>query len=510
VHRVFPVLIAALVASLLGSAGAGAATLQPVGQFDQPIYLSSDPGNGNRLFVVERKGEIEQVMGGIVTDFADLRSVVDCCDPGAETGLLSIAPAPDFDSSGRLFVYYSGDEAPGEIHVAEMRAVNGSAPLSSLRNLLTIPHPGDSDDYGGQLQFGPEGDLFISTGDGGGSDDVHHNAQDLSTGLGKILRIDPDPSGLLPYTVPGDNPFVATAGAFTPIWSYGLRNPSRFSFDRLGGGIAIGDVGQSNREEIDYEPAPLFGRGADYGWNCREGSEAGPADDPGCEGKVAGEFTAPVFDYPHADPGGGGAFGCAVIGGYVVRDASLGGLYGRYLYGDLCGGEIRSLDLGAPGASDRSEGLEVENLNSFGEDSCGRLYAISGNGVVSRLVGATAASCPEPAGATKAITLVGIRAQNRKVQRNRRALITAWVSPCGGRKGEPVKLLRNGRHVATRRLDRVCSVRFRPRISRNVRFRATIRENSTGLAGASRKLKVRIERHRKHGKRHHGARKPAA
>ncbi len=305
--------------------------------------------------------------------------MVRCCD--GERGLLSIALSPDFDTSGRLYVDYVGEEEPGEIHVAELRANGSQAPASSLRNVLTIPHPLENNHNGGQLQFGPEGLLFISTGDGGGSNDQHENAQNLSRPLGKILRIDPLASGVLPYTVPGDNPFLAVAGAYPPIWSYGLRNPFRFSFDGSGGGMTIGDVGQGAREEIDYAPAPELGRGANYGWNCREGRIAGPGGDPQC-GAPASPFVDPVFDFPHTDPEDGGAFGCAILGGYVVRDPSLGDLYGRYLYGDLCSGRIRSLDLASPFPSDRYEGLEIANLNSFGEDACGRLYAISGNGAV--------------------------------------------------------------------------------------------------------------------------------
>jgi glucose/arabinose dehydrogenase len=485
----------ALALTLLGASAARAASLQPIGKFDQPIYLTSDPGNGNRLFVVERAGRIVQVKGGAVSTFADISSIVSCCEPNSERGLLSIALAPDFDSSGRLFVDYTGKEEPGEIHVAELRASGGTAPLSSLRNLLTIAHPNHSNHYGGQLQFGPEGDLFISTGDGGGSNDSEHNAQDLGSLLGKILRINPDPSGVLPYTVPAGNPFPAAVGPANTIWSYGLRNPFRFSFDRLPGDMVIGDVGQGAREEVDHAPMPSLGRGANYGWNCFEGSIAGPATDPGCAGSEESDFVSPAFDYPH-NPS------CAIIGGYVVRDASLGNLYGRYLYGDLCTGEIRSLSLGGPAVGDRSENLEVEDLNSFGEDACGRLYAISGGGTVSRFVGATAASCPEPAdlSAARAATFVGLRAQSRRVERNRRAMITAFVSPCGGRKGEPVKLLRGGRHVATRRLDRACTVHFRPRISRGAGFRATIGENTASLAGFSRQLRIRIKP-RHHGKR---------
>lgn len=495
------VVLACALALALWTGSAQALSLQQIGSFDQPIYVTSDPGNPERLFVVEREGIVVQVENGSTQTFADLRSRVSCC--GGEQGLLSIALAPDFDQSGRFYLDYTGEEEPGEIHVAEMTApAGGTAPLSSLRNLLTIPHPGESNHYGGQLQFGPEGNLFISTGDGGGSDDQHHNAQNLEKLLGKILRIDPDPNGVLPYTIPAGNPFVGKAGR-DEIWAYGLRNPFRFSFDRLTGALLIGDVGQDAREEVDYAPAPGLGAGADYGWNCREGFIEGPADDEGCKTAPPGAFTEPIFDYPHEDPEDGSAHGCAIIGGYVARGPGLGGVYGRYLYADLCTGELRSLLPALPFADDdRPEGLQVENLNSFGEDSCGRLYAISGNGPVYRIAGPGVAVCPVVAPASSPTpSFVGIRANSRRVLRHRRALISVWVAPCGeNRRGAPVSLWQGRRLVGTRHLDRVCSARFRPRISRRSGFRATIKAEGNYTAAISRKLtiKPRHKRHHRH------------
>ena len=483
-----------LLVALLGGS-AQAATLLPVASgFDEPIYVTSDPGNPDRLFVVERQGTIVEVLGSSRSLFADLRSVVGCGSScGGERGLLSIALSPDFDASGRLFVDYAEDPEPGNIHVAELRASGTFAPTSSLRDLLTIPHPGESNHNGGQLQFGPEGNLFVSTGDGGGEDDQHHNAQNLGSLLGKILRIGPDPSGALPYTVPVGNPFG------NPIWSYGLRNPFRFSFDRGGSGLWIGDVGQGAREEVDFGPAPGLGGGFNFGWNCREGRVDGPGSDEGCAGAPADAFVEPVFDFPHGDPGGGGAYGCAIIGGYVSRDPGVSDLFGRYLYGDLCVNEIRSFSPAQPFSSDRSEGLEVSNLNSFGEDSCGRLYAVSGNGAVYRITSAQATVCPVAAGPSLAPTFVGIKALRRRVQKNRHALVTGWVSPCKGRPGEPVTLWRGRKKVGTRHLDRVCSARFRPRISRRSNFRVTVKANQANDAAISRKLTIKPKkRHRRH------------
>ena len=483
---------------LLLGAGARAATLQPVGGFANPIYVTSDPGDAERLFVVERSGSVALVEDGEVKPFADIHALVSCC--GGEDGLLSIALSPDFDESGRFFLDYVG-KAEGEIHVAEMRASGDVAPASTLRNLLTIPHPGEDNHYGGQLQLGPEGDLFISAGDGGGSDDVHHNAQNLESLLGKILRIDPNPSGGRPYSVPAGNPFPLASPPFDTIWAYGLRKPFRFSFDRLTGALTIGDVGQGEREEVDY--APALGPGANYGWNCREGFIEGPADDEGCDTAPADAFTEPIFDYPHDDPEDGGAHGCAIIGGYVARGPGLGDLYGRYLYGDLCVGQIRSIAPALPLAfGDRSEGLHVEDLNSFGEDSCGRLYAVSGDGPVYRIAGDGAEECtttraPKPLSAS----FVGIRAK-RRVPRNKRVLVSVWVNPCADRRGDPVTLWRGARMMGTRHLDRVCSARFRPRISRRTGFRATVKQDATYTAAISRKLTVKPERHRHRRHRH--------
>jgi hypothetical protein len=475
----------AIVAALLTGlwcASAQALSLQQIGSFEKPVFVTSAPGNPDRLFVVEREGKVIEVENGNQSVFADLSSLVKI-ETESEEGLLSIALSPDFQTSGRLFVYYTGKEqTPAEIHIAEMVASNGSAPLSSLRNLVPpISHPNHTNHYGGQLQFGPEGNLFAGTGDGGGAGDPEENAQDPTSLLGKLLRVDV-------------NAAIPTA----QIWSLGLRNPFRFSFDQENGALTIGDVGQEEREEIDYAPTPGLGNGANYGWNCREGFLEGTVTpESGCAS--AGEFTDPIFDYPHEDPGGDQAHGCAIIGGYVVRGPGYGDLDGRYLYGDLCVGELRSLVPALPSASgDRSEGVSVDALNSFGEDSCGRVYAVSGDGPVYRVLGSGPSTCPE-ASRPLAPSLVRVRALRRKVKRNRRAFITAIVSPCEGRRGQSVTLLQGRRKLGTRRLDRVCTVRFRPRVKHRVTLRAKIASDGTYEEATSRRLRLRIlRRHRRH------------
>jgi hypothetical protein len=244
--------------------------------------------------------------------------------------------------------------------------------------------------YGGQLQFGPDDYLYMSTGDGNAPGDPDGNGQNPRTLLGAVLRIDPRQSGVDPYSVPTDNPYVDTRNA-DEIWSWGLRNPWRFSFDRASGALTIGDVGQGGWEEVNHRPQiDGGGRGDNFGWNCREGFVAYPGAPEECDG--AGPFTDPVFAYPISDQPE-----CAIMGGYVVRDPSLPDLYGRYLYGDLCTGDVRSIALDVPLAhDDRSEGLSVPGLVSFGEDASGRIYVVSRAGAVCRLVDGGGTDCWDP------------------------------------------------------------------------------------------------------------------
>jgi glucose/arabinose dehydrogenase len=229
---------------------------------------------------------------------------------------------------------------------------------------------------GGQLQFGPDGDLYIGTGDGGQEDDPRRTGQNLDTLLGKLLRIKPNTgSGGSPYSIPPDNPFVnRPPGARPEIYSYGLRNPWRFSFDPVTGAISIGDVGQDNLEEVDYRRKGQA-KGVNFGWSAFEGTDRFNQD------QTAPNAVPPIFEYSHD----GGA--CSITGGYIVRDRSLPSLYGRYVYGDYCTGDLHSLIPGIPRAKDdRSLGLNVPSLSSFGEDNQDHVYATSLDGPVYRLV----------------------------------------------------------------------------------------------------------------------------
>jgi len=480
--------LAVFVASLCIQSGADAvaATLEPIGKFEQPIFVSSDPSEADRLLVVERRGSVVEVGQTGVRQLADISALVSCCE--SERGLLSIAPAADFGSSGRFYAAYTGTAAAGgqvgDVHVDSFRPDPQGGANLIREPILSVGHAQNPNHNGGQLQFGPDGHLYISLGDGGGGGDPLGSGQDTETLLGKILRIDPHPGEIPSYSVPAGNPFVGIAG-LDEIWAYGLRNPWRFSFDRANGDMVIADVGQGAREEIDHMPSLgpgiVSGGGANYGWNCREGLIAFASAPAGCA--TLGGFTDPVFDYPHQDPGGGVAHGCSITGGYVVRDPSLGDLYGRYLYADFCVGELRSIQLpdvsGNRATGDRSEGLAVANPTSFGEDSCGRLYVASNAGSVYRFAGSAPAACSAstpasgsglPAAQQRSRPRIRLRARKR----GSTARIVAELTPCATAAGERVQLNRGGRRFAVRRLDRNCVARFLAQVDRRSTFRALL------------------------------------
>jgi glucose/arabinose dehydrogenase len=422
------VLIGLSGAALLFAASAHAADqLVKVGQFSQPVYIAAPPGDGHRLFVVEQQGRIQLMVDGQkqAAPFLDMAARVTA--PGGEQGLLSMALAPDYATSGKFYVYYtskagcSGDGCDEHVSQFTRSASNPNvADPNSEVPLLTIPHPTYSNHNGGQLQFGPDGDLYISTGDGGNEDDTQHNAQnhDGSHLLGKILRINPaNPSASVPGNLAGH------------IYAYGLRNPWRFSFDRLTGDMIIGDVGQGQREEIDYAH-PGQNAGANYGWPCFEGlipnndAPGGNAvqDYPECQTLAVQQTVLPVHNYPHS---GGDFSGAGIIGGFVVRDPSLSDLYGRYLYGDLSTPGLRSIHLAQPTATDdRAVGVSVSSLSSFGEDAAGCIYAASvGNGGVWRIApdtNPTPGPCPVAGtvtGTAKDTTRPNVSLMRRRHQR---------------------------------------------------------------------------------------------
>jgi len=368
------------------AATAGKLRLKRVGfTFSEPVHAVEPPGTKD-LYVVEKAGRVRLLRNGKVRGrpLLDIRGRVSA---DGEQGLLSIAPAPDFQTSRLLYAYFTAASDQAQV-IVEMRVnragtrvvESGGAP--ALRQVMRMPDS-YSNHNGGQLAFGPDGYLYVSTGDGGGAGDPDRTAQDRSSLLGKILRIDPSPSGGRPYSAPAGNPFADGAGGDADeVYAYGLRNPWRFSFDRQSGRLAVGDVGQNEFEEIDVV-SRQEARGANFGWSAFEGRAPyapGDALDPGSA------HIEPVHVYSHD-------VGCSVTGGYFVRDRSLPSLYGRYLFADYCNGKVQSFAY-RNGTATRlrthpalSRGGSRADLQpvSFAEGRRGKLWLISIDGGVYRI-----------------------------------------------------------------------------------------------------------------------------
>ena len=372
-----PLLAALACAGSLAAAGPTSAQgilgLERVASFEAPLYVTAPPRDLRRVFVVEQAGRIRLVRDGakLSRPFLDLSSEV---LSGGERGLLSMAFAPDYATSGRFYVYFT--DGQGDIRVDELRRSRNPdrAQRAGRRTLLDIPHRRFANHNGGTLQFGPDRLLYVSTGDGGGRYDPAENAQSLRSLLGKILRIDPRPAAASPYRLPADNPFRGRPGARGEIFAYGLRNPWRFSFDRTTGDLVIADVGQSAVEEVNFVRRGQ--RGMNFGWDAWEGNTRVSTEPSDAVGHVR-----PVLERFHSSGD------CSITGGYVVRNPSVAPLLGRYIHGDLCTGELRSAVLDTPSARDpRPLGRTVSQLSSFGEDARGCPYAVSLEGGVYRLV----------------------------------------------------------------------------------------------------------------------------
>jgi glucose/arabinose dehydrogenase len=350
--------------------------LRKIGDFDNPVYVAGAPGSPRLLFVVEQPGRVAVLRGGhrLRHPFLDISGLVSF---EGERGLLSIAFPPDYAKSGRLYAYYTNNQGNIEIDEFHRGPSATRAARGSRREVIVVPHPVNANHNGGQMQF--LGNLlYFGTGDGGSEGDPPRNAQNKNVLLGKLVRIDPRPgAGGRRYSIPSSNPFVGRAG-LDEIYSYGLRNPFRFSFDTTHGRprIAIGDVGGDRFEELDYETVAAA-RGANFGWNAFEGyarfREGAP--DPG-------GTTKPVFAYSHNRDGS-----CSIIGGYVVHDPHLPSLRGRYVYADYCEGRLRALTPHLRRAGgDHALGPSIASPTSFGEDDRGRIYVTSRQGPVYRLM----------------------------------------------------------------------------------------------------------------------------
>ncbi|HMA27375.1 MAG TPA: PQQ-dependent sugar dehydrogenase [Solirubrobacterales bacterium] len=345
--------------------------LQRIARLKNPVYLTQPPGPGSQLYVVQKGGAVRVIANDrlLRRPFLDIRRLVKAHGVRSEPGMASVAFAPDYQRSGLLYVAYTDHR--DALVVAQYRRSRGDplvADPGSGRTILRIPEP-TPEHHGGLILFAPDGHLYIGTGDGGPAGDPQNAAQNTEVLLGKILRIDPTPSG---YAIPADNPFVAKPGR-DEIWAYGLRNPRGISFDRVTGTIAIGDVGNDRYEEIDYLPVAKA-RGANFGWSAFE------AFAPFAGGVPRRSTVLPAIAYRHGP-------GCAVVGGFVVRDSHLARIRGReifgdYVFGDYCTGRLYGFRprAGRRVGKQRSFRFEARYLTSIGRDNSGRIYLISERG----------------------------------------------------------------------------------------------------------------------------------
>lgn len=354
--------------------------VQVASELAQPIGLANASDGRNRLFIIEQAGVIRILDTGSnslnPTPFLDISAQV---ESGGEQGLLGLAFHPNFANNGHFYVNYTRPGSGQDLTVVSRFTVSAADPetadAGSEAKLMEIPQDARNHN-GGDLHFGPDGYLYIAMGDGGGSNDQYEHAQDINSLKGKMLRIDVDgPPGaedqlcglIRNYGIPDGNPFAGADGC-DEIWSYGLRNPWRFSFDRLTGDMLIGDVGQNTWEEIDFEPANT--PGLNYGWSCREGAHDFP-DGNAC----VSSYIDPVLEYDHGS-------GCSVTGGYVYRGKSSA-FNGYYFYGDYCSRRVwlaKNAGAGWQTSEWTAASGDLVRISSFGEDENGELYIADRSG----------------------------------------------------------------------------------------------------------------------------------
>ncbi len=352
-----------------------APTVQMVADFlSSPLYLTQAPGDTSRLFVVEQPGTIKVILNGSVlgTPFLDITTLVSF---SGERGLLSMAFHPNYSHNGQFFLYYIDKTNNIQVVRYTVSPDPNVADASSAQVILSINHQTYENHNGGLVLFGPDGYLYVGVGDGGGSRDPSGNGQRTDTLLGKILRIDVNSGS--PYVVPASNPFIGLPPAKPEIWAYGLRNPWRFSFDRVAHDLYIADVGENAHEEVDVQLATSSG-GEDYGWSIMEGLACfNPST--GCSQTG---LVLPVLDYDHTQ-------GCSITGGYVYRGSRLPILTGHYFYADYCRGWVRSFRYVNGAVLDQHDYTpefgSVGRITSFGEDLQGELYLVTQQGRVYRI-----------------------------------------------------------------------------------------------------------------------------
>ncbi|MDQ3693770.1 MAG: PQQ-dependent sugar dehydrogenase [Chloroflexota bacterium] len=347
---------------------------------NQPVYLADPDDGSGRLFVVEQPGTIRIVRDGVVVPepFLDLTGMVNA--RGFEQGLLSMALHPEFSENGAFFVGYTANEGEGsgDNTVARYQVAADDpdrADPASAEILLAVSDPFPNHN-GGLVKFGPDGYLYVGFGDGGSGGDPEENGQDPHALLGKILRLDIDQVGEdAPYGIPEDNPFADGVDGRPEVWALGLRNPWRFSFDRVTGDLYIGDVGQNQIEEINFQPGDSDG-GENYGWNVMEGTACFRSGSCDTE-----PYLLPIAEYQHE-------FGCSVTGGYVYRGQAAPALTGAYLFADFCSGLLWGLGRDGAGAWVMSEPIETGlGISSFGENAEGELFVLDLGGGIYEVVG---------------------------------------------------------------------------------------------------------------------------
>lgn len=335
-----------------------------------PVQIVDPDDGSGRMFIVQQTGQVLILEDGAIT--GTLLDISGQISTSSEQGLLSIAVHPDFAETGLLYIDYTDTAGNTQIEEWTISADDpNTADPASARTILSVDQPAENHN-GGLLMFGPDGYLYIGLGDGGNQGDPNGNGQNLGVLLGKILRIDIDHTeGDLPYAIPEDNPFADSDEARSEIWAYGLRNPWRFSFDKETGDLYIGDVGQGNWEEADFQPAGEGGY--NFGWNTMEANDCYAVAN--CDPSA---FTLPFFYYSH-DSGG-----CSITGGYVYRGEAVENLSSGYLVGDYCTGYIWAVNPETGATSDAmTSGLAI---SSFGEDASGELYVVDLNGGIYKVV----------------------------------------------------------------------------------------------------------------------------
>lgn len=354
-----------------------------VGDVDIPVDIAHAGDGSGRLFVVEKPGRIRIVKGGqlLPTPFLDITDRVEAA--ANERGLLGLAFHPQYATNGHFYVYYTSKAVRGrrrgDLVIARyaVTADADRADAGSEAQLLTVEHFQNGNHNGGNLEFGPDGHLYIGTGDGGGGGDPFGAGQDLETLLGKMLRIDVDSAE--PYGIPPSNPFVNSPRRAPEIWAYGLRNPWKFAFDTASGDLYIADVGQNAWEEVNFQAADSPG-GENYGWSVMEGAHCfNPASNCDQRGKVL-----PVAEYNHS-------LGLSITGGEVYRGEAYPGLAGTYFYADYSRGRIWALSRGGDGAWRNAEIMTGKNgITTFGRDEDGEIYIALETGRIQRLRDANA------------------------------------------------------------------------------------------------------------------------